>query len=65
MVSLFEKGDREDPVIYRRITLLNLYSRIINNCLLKYLELNDMLHERQADFRIGSCGIDIIFPLIS
>ena len=57
IVSLFKKGDREDPDNYRGITLLNvvgkLYSRMINNRLLKHLELNHMLHERQGGFRLG------------
>ena len=50
-MSLFKKEDREDPGNYRGITLLNvvhvckLYSRVINNRLLKHLELNDLLHE--------------------
>ena len=42
IVSLFKKGDREDPGDYIGITLLNiigkLYSRVIDNRLLKYLE---------------------------
>ena len=52
IVSLFKK--REDPGNYRGITLLNvvgkLYSRVINNCLLKHIELNHMLHKRQVGF---------------
>ena len=67
MVSLFKKGDREDPCNYRGITLLNLvgklYSRIINNRLLKYLESNHKLHEGQGGFRIGRCCVDNIFAL--
>ena len=59
IVSLFRKGNMEDPGNYRGITLLNLvgklYSRIINNRLLKYLELNNNLHEGQGGFRIGTC----------
>ena len=54
IVSLFKKGDREDPGNYRGITLLNvvgkLYSRVINNRLLKHIELNHMLHEGQGGF---------------
>ena len=57
IVSLFKKRDRENPGNYRGITLLNvvgkLYSRVINNSLLKHLELNHMLHEGQGGFRLG------------
>ena len=67
IVSLFKKGDREDPGNYRGITLLNvvgkLYSRVINNRLLKHLELNHMLHEGQGGFRLGRSCIDNIFSL--
>ena len=67
IVSLFKKGDREDPGNYRGITLLNvvgkLYSRVINNRLLKHLELNHLLHEGQGGFRIGRSCIDNIFSL--
>ena len=49
IVSLFKKGDREDPGNYRGITLLSvigkLYSFVISNHLLKYLELNNKLHK--------------------
>ena len=68
IVSLFKKGDREDPGNYRSITLLNvvgkLYSRVINNRLLKHLELNHLLHEGQGGFRKGRSCIDNIFPLV-
>ena len=67
IVSLFKKGDKEDPGNYRGITLLNvvgkLYSRVINNRLLKHLELNHMLHEGQGGFRVGRSCIDNIFSL--
>ena len=64
--SLFKKGDKEDPGKYRGITLLSvirkLYSRIINNHhLLKYLELNNKVHEGQEGFGIGRSCIDNIF----
>ena len=67
MVRLFKKRDREDPSIYRGITLLNvvgkLYRRLINNHLLKYLESKDKLHEGQGGFRSGSSCIDNLFSL--
>ena len=65
IVSLFEKGDREDTGNYKGITLLNLvglYSRIIDNHLLKYLELNNELHEGWRRFRIGISCMDNISP---
>ena len=66
IVSLFKKGDRQDPGNYRGITLLNvvgkLYSRVINNRLLKHLESNHLLHEGQGGFRLGRSCIDNIFP---
>ena len=52
IVSLFKKGNTEDPSNYRGITLLNvvgkLYSRVINNRLLKNIQLRHMLHEGQG-----------------
>ena len=67
IVSLFKKEDREDPVNYKGITLLNvvgkLYSRVINNCLLKHKDLNHMWHEGQGGFRLGRSFIDNIFCL--
>ena len=67
IVSLFKKGDREDPGDYRGLTLLNvvgkLYSRVMNNRLIKHIELNHMLHEEQGGFELGRSCIDNIFPL--
>ena len=40
-----------------------LYSRVINNCLLKHLELSRLLHEGQVGFILGRSCIDNIFPL--
>ena len=69
IVSLFKKGDREDPGNDRGMTWLNwvgeLYSRIMKNCLLEFLELNGKLHEGQGGFGIGRCCIDRIFLLVS
>ena len=67
MIYLFKKGVGEYLGNYRGITLLNvvgkLYSWVINNRLLKDLELNHMLHEGQGFFRLGRCCIDNIFSL--
>ena len=64
IVSLFKKGGREGPGNYRGTSLLNVigksYSRVINNHLLKYLELNNKFHEEQFFLRIGRSCIDNI-----
>ena len=69
IVSLFKKGDKEDPGNYRGITLLNvvgkLYSRVINNRLLKYLELNEKLHEGQEVLELVDLVLIIFFLLMS
>ena len=66
-MSLFKKGDREDPGNHRGITLRNvvgkLCSRVSNNHLLKYLELEHKLHEGQGGFRLSRSCIDNIFSL--
>lgn len=67
IVGLFNKGDREDPTKYSGITLLNvvgkLYSRVINNDLLKHLEINYTLHEGQGGFTSERSCVDYIFPI--
>ena len=55
IVSLYKKGDAEDPGDYRGITLLNvvgkLFCKILNNRLVSRLEAERALHEGQAGFR--------------
>ena len=50
---------RKAGKLYSRI--INNYSSIINNCLLKYLELKRKWHEVQGSFRLGRSSIDKIF----
>ena len=51
------KGDRQNPEYYRPITLLSclrkLFTRIINNRLIKYADEYDVLNDCQAGFRKG------------
>ena len=62
IVSLFKKGDREDPGNYRGITLLNvvgkLLNKVLNYRLLKWLEEHNKLSESQAGFRFGCSCVD-------
>ena len=55
IVSLYKKGDAEDPGNYRGITLLNvvgkLFCKILNNRLVSRLESERALYEGQAGFR--------------
>ena len=50
--SAFKKGYKEDPGTCRDITLLSvinkLFNSVSNNRLLKYLEINNELHEGQG-----------------
>ena len=68
IVSLFKKGDREDPGNYRGITLLNLvgklFNKVLNYRLLQWLEEHNKLSESQAGFRFGRSCVDNIFILI-
>ena len=41
----------------------DLHSRVINNCFLKYLELNSKLQEGEEGFRIGKSRTDNIFSV--
>ena len=67
IVSLFKKGDREDPGNYRGITLLNvvgkLFNKVLNYRLLKWLEEHNKLSESQDSFRFGRSCVDNIFIL--
>ena len=67
IVSLFKKGDKEDPGNYRGITLLSVvgkvFCKILNDRLVQYLDKSIKSHEGQAGFRAGRCCIDNIFTL--
>ena len=67
IVSLFKKGDREDPGNYRGITLLNvvgkLFNKALNYRLLQWLEEHNKLSESQAGFRFDCSCVDNIFIL--
>ena len=61
IVSLFKKGDKEDPGNYRGITLLSVvgkvFCKILNDRLVQYLDKSGKIHEGQAGFRAGRCCI--------
>ena len=67
IVSLFKKGDKEDPGNYRGITLLSVvgkvFCKIVNDRLVQYLDKSSKIHEGQAGFRAGRCCIDNIYTL--
>ena len=67
IISLFKKGDREDPGNYRGITLLNvvgkLFNKVLNYRLLQWLEEHNKLSESQAGFRFDRSCVDNIFIL--
>ena len=67
IVSLYKKGDVEDPGNYRGITLLNvvgkLFCKILNNRLVIRLESEKALHEGQAGFRVKRSCVDNVYTL--
>ena len=67
VVSLYKKGDAEDPGNYRGITLLNvvgkMFCKILNDRLVVRLESERALHEGQAGFREKRSCVDNIFSL--
>ena len=67
IVSLFKKGDKEDPGNYRGITLLSVvgkvFCKILNNRLVERLDRGGILHEGQAGFRVNRSCMDNVFTL--
>ncbi|KAK6191078.1 hypothetical protein SNE40_002826 [Patella caerulea] len=66
---IFKSGDSKNPSNYRGISLSSslskIFSKIVNNRLTKWCELNDKLLESQAGYRKGRSTIDHIFTLQS
>ena len=62
IVSLFQKGDKEDPGNYRGITLLSVvgkvFCKVMNNRLVQHLDHGGVLHEAQAGFRLKRNCVD-------
>ena len=67
IVSLFKKGDKEDPGNYRGITLLSVvgkvFCKILNDRLVQYLDKTSKIHEEQAGFCAGRWCINNILTL--
>ena len=67
IIPLFKSGDKAEPSNYRGITLLSslgkLFSRTLNNRLVKWAEKYNVYIEAQAGFRKGMSTIDNIFIL--
>ena len=63
IVSLFKKGDQEDPGNYRGITLLNMFGKPHNCQLLNWLEEHNKLSESEAGFRFGHSCVDNLLVL--
>ena len=64
---IYKKGDKQDPLNYRGIALLNTICKIFTQVLYfrmqNWCELNNILNECQAGFRQGRGTIDNIFTL--
>ena len=63
------KGDKMKPENYRGITVLSclgkLFTSVLNNRIISYIERNNILGEEQAGFRPGYSTTDQIFTLKS
>lgn len=69
LCTLHKKGSRKDPNNYRGISLLpalsKIFSKVLNNRLVKFAEMYKLQHEEQAAYRKGYSTIDQIFVLQS
>ena len=67
IVPVHKKGNRENPNNYRGISLLSsiskVFTKILNNRLVKWANHNGKLSDQQAGFRKGKGTIDHIFVL--
>ena len=69
MLMLYKKGDREEPLNYRGIALINsiskLFTRILYNRLLRWIDESKILPECQSGFRAGRGCMDNVYVLQS
>ena len=69
IITLFKKGNQNDPGNYRGISLCDicskLYSSIINNRLQEWIEQNNLTGECQAGFKKDYSTVDHIFTLMA
>ena len=67
VVPVFKSGDPHDKANYRPISLLSLYSKIIERCiynrLVSFLDVNSVITPQQYGFRRGRSTIDALLNL--
>ena len=66
---IYKKGDVNIPDNYRGISLLScvskVFTKILNNRLVSWADVNEKMYDVQAGFRKGKSTIDHIFVLQS
>ena len=67
IVPIYKKGDSSDPKNYRGITISSclgkVFSVILNNRIIEYLNENDLLCQEQIGFRKNYCTSDHVLML--
>ena len=67
IVPIYKKGDKDEPSNYRGISLLpcisKLFTKVLNNRLVKWASDNDKMHDIQAGFTKNKSTVDHIFVL--
>ena len=69
IVSIYKKGDKNDPNNYRGITIVSclgkLFTSVLNNRLLEWDKTHNIITDAQFGFKSGSSTTDAIFVLQS
>ena len=69
IVPIYKNGNHDDPGNYRGIALLSciskIFTKILNNKLIKWAQVNEKMYEEQCGFTKGKSTIDQIFVLQS
>ena len=65
---MYKKGDKSDPLIYRLISMLTSFSKVLEKALYRrlidHIDNNNILSEQQFGFRKRLSTEDAIFKLI-